>query len=276
MGLPTRPAVSAMPRLGLGTMRKHGDEARTLVTDSLAAGYRHVDTGQFYDNEEAVGQGLHASGVPRDEIWVTTKFLHPKSPASADVHAAAESSLRRLGVDYVDALLVHWPNAHVPLAQAVEALGRFRDDGKARTVGVCNVSSALLRDALAVLPDLDIVQVEYHPYLGQAAVRQLVLERGLVLTAHSPLALGRVLDDDVIADIAAAHGASPAQVALRWLVQQDRVAAIPGGSPEHRSHLEENLEVLGMELGPDEMERISALARGLRVVDPPHAPDWDD
>lgn len=265
-----------MPRVGLGTMRKHGDEARTLVTESLAAGYRHLDTGQYYGNEEEVGQGLHASGVPRDEIWVTTKFLHPKSPAPGELLAAAESSLQRLGVEYVDAMLVHWPNAHVPLAQAMEALGRFRDEGKARAVGLCNVSSTLLREALAVLPDLEIVQAEYHPYLSQRALRDLVLEHGLVLTAHSPLAVGRVLDDEVIRDVADHHGASPAQVALRWLVQQDRVAAIPGSSLDHPHHLAENLEVLEMELTHDEMERISGLARGMRVVDPPHAPDWDD
>ena len=146
----------------------------------------------------------------------------------------------------------------------------------ARTVGVCNVSSTMLREALAVLPDLETVQVEYHPYLSQRAVREVAREHGLTLTAHSPLALGRVLEDEVVQEIAAGHGSSTAQVALRWLVQQERVAAIPGCSRARPIHLRENLEVLGMELSGEEMARISGLACGMRVVDPPHSPDWDE
>lgn len=157
----------------------------------------------------------------------------------------------------------------------LEALTRFQDEGKTRTIGVCNFPSALPLEALTLCPELRIVQVEYHPFLSQDQLLDVVREHDLVLRAHSPLAGGQVMGDEVIRRVAHDCGLSPAQVALCWLVQQDRVAAIPGGSPEHRGHLAENLAVRDTELTDMEMQRIGSLARGLRVVDPPHAPEWD-
>lgn len=269
------PGGVTVPRVGLGTLRNKGDDARALVELALAEGFRHVDTGEYYGNEEPVGAGIARSSVPRDDIWLTTKILHPKSDATADVAAAARGCLDRLGTSYVDALLVHWPGPKAPLGPTLTAMGELRDEGLARTIGVSNFPSALLREALEVMPDLMLVQCEYHPYLDQSAVLQVVRDAGLVFTAHSPLALGRALEDPVVAEVAADAGLTPAQAVLRWLLSQDRVTAIPGGHPDHPEHLRENLAAAEAPLDEAAMKRISDLAQGLRVVDPPHAPDWD-
>lgn len=266
-------AGQSVPVLGVGTMGHHGAECRRLVHTALDRGYRHVDTGQYYGNEDAVGEAVAASGLGRENIWVTTKFLHPRSAPPTDLKAAAEESLRRLRLEYVDAMLVHWLHPDVPLSAALEALVSFRDEGKARVIGVCNFPSRLLREAIDLSPDLGIVQVEYHPYLSQRSVLEAVQQRGMVLTAHSPLARGEVLRDATVRDLAARRGLTPAQVVLRWLLQQDRVVAIPGSSSA--AHLEENLAALAVSLDAEDMTQISALSRGRRLVDPPHAPHWE-
>ena len=264
-----------MPTIGLGTLGNRGERGRALIEAGLSEGYRHIDTGQYYGNEDVVGQAIAASAVDRDDIWLTTKFLHPKAPAATDLRARLDLSLRQLGVDHVDAMMLHWPPHLDSLEAVLNALNQFRDDGKARTIGVCNFPSEMLRAALAICPDLKLVQVEYHPYLDQRKLLEVIREHDLALVAHSPLALGKVLDDEVIQRVADDHGRSPAQIALRWLVQQSHVAAIPGGSPDHIGHLRENLAVHDFDLTALEMESIGSLARGLRVVDPPHAPTWD-
>lgn len=265
-----------MPVLGLGTLRNKDEDGAALVEAALAEGYRHIDTAEYYGNEEAVGQGLAHTSVPRDEIWVTTKILHPKAPLAPDVRTAAENSLRRLGLDHVEALLIHWPNPDFDLEATLETFVALRDEGKARTIGVSNFPSALLRRAAELVDDLAIEQVEYHPYRPQTKVLAAVRELGMVLTAHSPLAIGRALEDPVLTEIGAGRGLSPAQVALAWLLQQDRVTAIPGGSPDHPEHLRANLAVLDVTLSDQELARIDALADGTRLVDPPHGPEWDE
>lgn len=265
-----------MPRIGLGTLRNRDDDALRLVEAALAAGYRHIDTAQYYGNEEPVGRAIARSSTPRDQIWLTTKILHPKAPPAPDVRTAATDSLARLGVDHVDALLLHWPRPDLPLDAVMSAFTGLRDDGLTRVIGVSNFPSALLRTVAGMIASLAIDQVEYHPYLSQRAVLAAGSDLGVVVTAHSPLALGRVMDDPVIAEIAAGHERSTAQIALRWAIQQAGVAAIPGGNPNHLEHLHENLDVFDFALAEDEMARISGLAGDTRVVDPPHRPDWDE
>lgn len=265
----------SVPTIGLGTMRNRGENGRLLVEAGLSEGFRHIDTAQYYGNEDVVGEAIAASHVRREDIWLTTKFLHPSSPSFADPHAAAELSLRQLGVEYVDAMLLHWPPHDVPLESVLDTLTRFRDEGKARSIGVCNFPSALLLQALAICPELRIVQVEYHAFLSQSRLLDVVREHGLVLMAHSPFAHGEVLEDEVIRRVARDRGVSPAQVALCWLVQQPSVAAIPGGSPGSIGHLAENLAARDIELTETEMQSIGSRSRRLRVVDPPHAPEWD-
>jgi 2,5-diketo-D-gluconate reductase B len=262
-----------MPGIGFGTLGNVGDAGSALVEAALAEGYRYIDTSRYYGNEEAVGRALARSSVPRGDIWVTTKLLHPKTPPQPDLAFELDKSLRLLQTDYVDLLLIHWPNPEVSLEWALGEFAALRKQGKARTIGVSNFPTALLQQALEIAGDLAANQVEYHPYLNQRPLLDMMRERGLVLIAHSPLARGAVLKDPVLREIAGRRRLSVAQVALRWLVQQERVVAIPGAL--NVEQLRDNLKVLEVTLTNDEMAAISALARGTRIVDPPHGPVWD-
>lgn len=262
----------SLPAIGLGTMRQVGEACRQLVAAALSEGYRHLDTARKYGNEEDVGSGIRRSDVPRDEVLLVTK-LQPHELGAADVRRATEESLRRLGTEYVDVLLVHWPNPDIDVHETLDAMGTLRDEGKTRFVGVANFPSAMLEE-VAGTPGLIGNQAEYHPYLAQEKVLSTLRRHGLVLTAYCPLGRGgAMLDDPTLAEIAAAHERTVPQIVLRWLVQQDGVIAIPGtSSPDH---LRDNLAVFDFGLSPEEMSRITALDRGERVVDPPHAPVWD-
>ncbi len=262
-----------MPGIGFGTLGSVGDAGCALVEAALAEGYRYIDTSRYYGNEEAVGKALARSSVPRGDIWVTTKLLHPKTPPQPDLAFELDKSLRLLQTDYVDLLLIHWPNPVVSLEWALREFAALREQGKARSIGLSNFPTALVRQALEIVSDLAANQVEYHPYLNQRPLLDLMRERGLVLIAHSPLARGAVLNDPVLQEIAKRRQLSVAQVALRWLVQQERVVAIPG--VQNVEQLRENLKVLEVTLTNDEMAAISALARGTRIVNPPHSPVWD-
>ncbi len=262
-----------MPGIGFGTLGNVGDAGCALVEAALAEGYRYIDTSRFYGNEEAVGRALARSSVPRGDVWVTTKLLHPRTPPQPDLVLELDKSLRLLQTDYVDLLLIHWPRPDVSLEWALGEFAALRKQGKARTIGVSNFPTALLRQALEIVGDLAANQIEYHPYLDQRALLDLMRERGLVLIAHSPLARGAVLTDPVLQEIARQRRLSVAQVALRWLVQQQRVVAIPGA--QSIEQLRDNLKVLEVALTNEEMAAISALARGTRIVNPPHGPSWD-
>ena len=262
-----------MPGIGFGTLGNVGDAGSALVEAALAEGYRYIDTSRYYGNEEAVGRALARSSIPRADIWVTTKLLHPKTPPQPDIAFELDKSLRLLQTDYVDLLLIHWPNPQVSLEWALREFATLRKQGKARTIGLSNFPTALVRQALDIVGDLAANQVEYHPYLNQSPLLDLMRERGLVLIAHSPLARGALLNDPVLQKIAARRRLSVAQVTLRWLVQQEGVVAIPGA--QNVEQLRENLKVLEVTLTKDEMAAISALARGTRIVNPPHSPAWD-
>ncbi len=261
-----------VPALGLGTWQLEGGDARDGVRHALSLGYRHLDTAQAYENEAEVGDGLRASGVDRDDVFLTTKVWLDHL-AYGDLIASADASLRRLKVDYVDLLLIHWPSEEVELAETLDALQEVQHAEKTRHIGVSNFTPSLLAEALRLAPGLVCDQVEYHPYLDQRALLEVVREHGLFLTAYSPLARGKVLEDAVIREIADGHGKRPAQVALRWLVQQDRVAAIPKASSA--AHRAANLDVFDFALSDEEMARIAGLAQeDGRLIDPAFAPEW--
>lgn len=262
-----------MPGIGFGTLGNVGDAGCALVEAALAEGYRYIDTSRYYGNEEAVGKALARSSVPRSDIWVTTKLLHPKTPPQPDIALEMDKSLRLLQTDYVDLLLIHWPNPDVSLEWALGEFAALRKQGKARAIGLSNFPAALVRQALEIVGDLVANQVEYHPYLSQRPLLELMRARGLVLISHSPLARGAVLNDPVLHEIAKRRQLSVAQAALRWLVQQKGVVAIPG--VQNVEQLRENLKVLEVTLTDEEMAAISALARGTRIVNPPHSPAWD-
>ncbi len=260
-----------IPKLGFGTWQLEGDACVEGVRDAIELGYRHLDTARAYGNEAQVGQGLHDSGRNRDEIFITTKLWHTELSA-VGVHDQIEHALRDLRTEYVDLLLVHWPNPSVPLAETLDAMLAARDAGRVRALGVSNFPSALLRDALDCAP-LVCDQVEYHPFLGQPQLLALARERDLMITAYSPLARGAALRDPVIAAIAEAHGKTPSQVVLRWLLDQPQVAAVPKASSHERRA--ENLDVYDFELSDEQRGRIAGLERGQRTSDPSWAPDWD-
>ena len=263
-----------IPALGLGTFRLEGEACIEAVKTAIAAGYRHIDTAKMYANEEAVGAGIAAGGVPREDIFVTTKVWW-EDIAPGDLERSAEASLKRLGLSAVDLLLIHWPNKAVPLADSIDALCNAKRRGLARHIGISNHPSAMVREAVGLTSEpLVVDQVEYHPRLDQSAVLTALRENGMALTAYCPLGKGTLLDDPTIAAIAAAHGRTPAQIVLRWHVQQPGVIAIPKSGSAER--IAQNLDVFDFALTDEEMLALSGLARpDVRVIDPAFAPDWD-
>jgi diketogulonate reductase-like aldo/keto reductase len=262
-----------IPALGLGTWELKGRPCARVVEQALRLGYRHIDTAQVYENEREVGDGLRASGVRRDDVFLTTK-VWTNHFAPNDLERSVKESLARLRLPHVDLVLLHWPNSHVPLAETLGALSRAKRIGLTRHIGVSNFTVALLEDAVTLSPEpLVCNQVEYHPYLDQAKVRAACERHGLALVAYSPIARGRIRTDRTLAEIGQAHGKSPAQICLRWLVQQN-VAAIPRTSRVER--LSENIGIFDFELSEAEMAQVGALANpDGRLTDSGFAPKWD-
>jgi diketogulonate reductase-like aldo/keto reductase len=247
-----------IPAVGFGTSPMTGGMSAETVLAAFAAGYRHIDTARKYGTERAVGEAMRASRLPRGDIFLTTKVSHENLRA-ADFARSVEDSLAALGVDYVDLLLVHWPNPAIPVPEVMPSLAKAKRDGLARHIGVANFNIALLDQAIATCPEpLAALQAEYHPYLDQSKLLAATRERGLVYIAYCPLGRGRLFGDPVLAEIAKVHGRSVAQVALRWLLQQD-VASIPFSSKPER--IADNFDVFDFALSDDEMARISALQR---------------
>jgi diketogulonate reductase-like aldo/keto reductase len=265
---------AAIPAIGLGTWPMKGAEAAGAVAHALEAGYRALDTAAMYGNEDAVGEGLRASGVPRAHVFITTKVWYTDVAPGA-LQRSAEASLKRLGLDPVDLLLIHWPNADIPLEGSIAALCDAKRRGLARHVGVSNFPVALLDRAVALATEpLVANQCEYHPHLDQKKVIAACRRHGLAFLSYAPIGKGAVLDEPVVRDIAARQGRTPAQVVLRWHVQQDGVAAIPKSANPRR--IAENLDVFGFALSDDEMAAISGLARpDGRMVAPGWSPAWD-
>jgi 2,5-diketo-D-gluconate reductase B len=262
----------AVPSLGYGTFQLSGDDCQRGVEAALEIGYRHLDTAQAYRNEDRVGAALERSGVPREEIFLTTKLDSSSLPRDR-VRPGVEESLRKLGTDHVDLLLIHWPNEQTPASESLPAMAEVQEEGLVGHVGISNFPPSHVRDALEHAT-IFCNQVEYHPFLGQQALRELAVEHDFLLTAYSPLARGEVGEDETLREIAEAHGATPSQVALRWLIDQDHVAAIPKATSRER--IEENFGALEVELSDDERWRIDGLERGERLIDPEFAPDWED
>jgi diketogulonate reductase-like aldo/keto reductase len=262
-----------IPVMGFGTSGL-GKSAAEIVAIALRLGYRHIDTARKYGTERGVGDGIRASGVPREEIFLTTKVSH-ENLRPADFAYSVETSLGELQVDYVDLLLIHWPNLQVPVAECVAPLVAAKREGLARHIGVANFTVTLLEEAIhASAEPLVTNQVECHPYLDQTKMMAALRRHGMVLTAHCPLGRGRLIGDPVLTEIARDRKKTLAQIALRWLIQQEIIAAIPRSSNPER--IAENLDVFDFRLTAEEMNRISALARpNGRVANPAFSPVWD-
>jgi 2,5-diketo-D-gluconate reductase B len=275
MSIPTLSAHGAtMPAIGLGTSGM-GDVRAETISTALKLGYRHIDTAWKYGTERQVGEGIRASGVPRSDIFLCTKVSHEYLHAG-DFARSVDESLKTLGVDYVDLLLVHWPNLEIPLGETMTALAKAKREGLARHVGVANFNIALLDQAIALCPEpLVTLQAEYHPYLDQTTLLNACRARGLIYTAYCPLGRGRLFKDPVLTEIARQKGKTIAQVALRWLIQKKIVAPIPRSSNPTR--LAENIAVFDFSLSDEEMQRIDALKRpDGRIANPVgRVPPWD-
>lgn len=262
-----------MPKLGLGTFRMRGAECRAAVEQALGLGYRHIDTAQMYGNEDAIGEALAASGVARAQVHITTKVWWENLAPDA-MRGAMEDSLRTLRTDYVDLYLIHWPAPAMDLAASLATLVRLKEEGRARAIGVSNFPVALMRRAVEeVRAPIVCNQVEYHVLLDQSAVLAYARAHGLAVTAYCPLAQGRLAQHPELDRIARKHGASPAQVALKWLLDQDGVAAIPKAAREASQRA--NLAALAITLDDSDRAAIAALPKTERCVSPGFAPAWD-
>jgi 2,5-diketo-D-gluconate reductase A len=253
---------TTIPQLGFGTFQVPPARTAETVAAALEVGYRHLDTAQMYDNEEGVGQGIAASGLPREDLYVTTK-LNNSNHAPDDVRRSFDESFAKLGLDYVDLFLIHWPppqRGGSDLAATWKAMVELQQDGRLRSVGVSNFHPAHLDqiiEATGVLPVVN--QIEAHPYLTNDAVRAATHERGITVEAWSPIARGKVMDDEVVQQIAQRHGKTPSQVTLRWHVERGDVV-FPKSMREER--MRENFEIFDFQLSPDEVEGIGRLDQG--------------
>ncbi|URK18224.1 aldo/keto reductase [Thalassospira sp. GO-4] len=266
---------ATIPALGFGTFRISEDDVKRIVPKALETGFRHIDTAQIYENEAAVGEAIELSSVPRQDIFLTTK-VWVSNYRHDDFIASVDESLKKLRTDYVDLLLLHWPNKDVPLAEQIGALNEVRKAGKVRHIGVSNFNTALMNEAVA-LSDAPIVtnQIEYHPFIDQSVVMETANKLDMSLTSYFAMADGKVFENDTLKAIAADQGKSVAQIVLRWVIEQNNVIALSKTVGEKR--LVENFDIFDFELTGEQMQAIHDLAdENGRIVSPDGlAPDWD-
>jgi 2,5-diketo-D-gluconate reductase B len=262
-----------IPVIGFGTMTLKENTCVEMVAAALHLGYRHLDTAQMYGNEREVGAGLRASGIKREDVFVATKVWFNRL-AAGDLERSVDESLERLNLPWVDLLMIHWPNAQIPLAESIAALCKVKRAGLTKHIGVANFNIAML-DAAAKLASepLAALQIETHPYLDQSKILAAARRHGMAVVGYCPLSRGKVPGDAVLQQVARAHGKTPAQVALCFL---ERQSIIPIPRTSKRERLAENLGSLDFKLSDAEMVEIGKLKRADgRVVSPPQAPQWD-
>jgi 2,5-diketo-D-gluconate reductase B len=262
-----------MPALGFGTWQLRGGECTGAVRQAAEIGYRHIDTAQIYENEAEVGAGIAQSAIPRGEFFVTTK-LWMNNLKAARVKQSAEESLEKLGMDYVDMLLIHWPSGSVKMSETLGAMQELLGVGKTKAIGVSNFPVAEMRQAVEeIKAPIANNQVEYHALLSQKPVLDYVRAHGIAVTAYSPLARGKLKGQPLLERLGAKYGKSASQVGLRWLVQQPGVAAIPKAGSEE--HIRANFAIFDFALEPQEMDELTRLGGNQRLIDPEWSPRWD-
>src|SRR6266481_8549515 len=262
-----------IPAVGLGTWDLRRRTCARMVEQALRLGYRHIDTAEMYGNEREIGEGLRASGVRRDDVFITTKVWQDHL-APAEFERATKESLVKLRLSDVDLLLIHWPSSRIPLAETMGALWRMKQAGFARHIGISNFTVPLIEEAVRLATEALVTnQIEWHPYIDQSKVATACRRHGLSVTAYSPIARGRAGDDAQLRLIGTHHGKTAGQVSLRFLTQEGAVV-IPRTSRLER--LKENMTIFDFELDPAEMDAIRKLAdESARVVDWSGAPNWD-
>ena len=267
-----------IPVLGLGTWQSTGQDCIDVVSQGLKMGYEHIDTAQAYSNEKEVGQGIKKSGVARDKFFLTTKIFPDDLKFQPEkLKAAAQRSLENLDTDYVDLLLLHWPDDRIPLSETMPALCELQKQGLTRHIGVSNftIKHLLAAQQYADLP-IAVNQVEFHPFIKQHTLQSFMNNHHIPLEAYSPLARGDVFDNDIIKQIAEKHNITPAQVSLAWILSDKQRIAIPKTS--NPDHLQGNLDAAKVTLDQQDIAQINTLAKssGRKVEHPDYTPDWDD
>ncbi|PRY14781.1 diketogulonate reductase-like aldo/keto reductase [Pontibacter ummariensis] len=264
---------ATVPALGFGTFQLEGSTAQRMVTAALETGYRHIDTAQMYNNEEAVGRAIQESGVAREEVFLTTKVL-PSNLAKKDFLPSVAQSLQKLKTEQVDLLLIHWPNPEVPVEEYIGELVKAQEKGYTKHIGVSNHTTALLDRVLATGANIITNQVEYHPFLNQDKLYAYLRQHDITLTAYSPIAHGKVMGNPTLKSIGEKYNKNEVQITLRWLIQQEDVLAIPRSSKE--SHMQSNFNIFDFELTQEEMQQIGKLTQqNNRLINPSFAPKWD-
>jgi 2,5-diketo-D-gluconate reductase B len=263
----------SLPRLGLGTFRMQGEVCRAAVESALGLGYRHIDTAEMYGNEEAIGAAIAASGIARKDLHVTTKVWNENLAPDA-MRKAFDTSLKKLRLDKIDLYLVHWPAPKMNLPAMFETLVKLKEEGRTRAVGVANFNIALLKTVVEeIKAPIACNQVEYHVMLDQTPLRKYMRAKSIPLVAYCPLAQGRAASNETLTAIGRKHGASAAQVALKWLLDQDDVAAIPKASRAESQKA--NLGALNVGLDDEDLQAIAGLPKDKRFVNPGFSPKWD-
>jgi 2,5-diketo-D-gluconate reductase B len=262
-----------IPKLGFGTFNLHGREALGALEFALDVGYRHFDTAQMYENESEIGTAMQQSHVPRDRLFLTNKVWGTNLGKDRFM-PSVEASLKKMKQDYVDLLLIHWPNEAIPLKESLEQLQLAQEKQLCKFIGVSNFTVDLLDEVRQAGVEIVCNQFEYHAYLDQEKLLEKTRSLGAFATAYCPLAKGQVADDEVLTQIAAKHRVSAAQVALRWLVQQESVIAIPKSRQLVR--LKKNFDIFNFTLSEEEIKEIDKLrAKNKRFINPEFAPQWD-
>src|SRR5881396_3024335 len=252
----------SLPKLGLGTFRMQGDACRAAVESALALGYRHLDTAEMYGNEAAIGTALAASNVARKDLHITTKVWNENLAPDA-IRRAFDASLKKLRLDQIDLYLVHWPSRNMDLPAIFETLLKLKQQGRTRAIGVANFNLALLKTVVEeIKAPIACNQIEYHVMLDQTTVAKYLAAKSIPLVAYAPLAQGRAASDETLIAIGRKHGASAAQVALKWLLDQDGVAAIPKASRAESQRA--NLDALNVKLDDADRKAIAALPKNRR------------
>ena len=263
----------SLPQLGLGTWQMEGDACRDAVARAIKLGYRHIDTAEMYGNEEGVGAGIKASGIARDQLHVTTKVWHEHLAPDA-IRRAFDASLKRLKLDHVDLYLVHWPAKDMNLPAMFETLMKLKQEGLTRAIGVANFNVALMKTVVEEIgAPIACNQVEYHAFLDQSKLLGYLRSKSIPLVAYCPVARGEADNNAVMLKIGAKHNVSATQVALKWLLDQDGVGAIPKAA--RLENQQANLDALKIELDDADRAAIATLPKDRRLVNPEFAPAWD-
>ena len=267
----TMKKINEIPQLGFGTFQITED-CSNLVKLAIENGYRHIDTAQLYNNEAEVGQGIKDASITRDNIFLTTKVWPDQFSKSKFLPSVGES-LKKLKTDYVDLLLLHWPNPDIDVRETLEELLKAQEKGYAKYIGVSNFNTKLLQQTLDFGAPIITNQVEYHPYINQEILKTFLQDKNIPLTAYCPIARGKVLEEETIKDIAQAHQKTTGQICLRWHIQQDNVIAIPKTATPSR--ITENFAIFDFELSPEEMQQINALQKEEGRIISPKNVEWD-